>query len=90
MVPRESGTPKVAQRSRTCVVTTRQTRAVTGAFDFAAAIWDIRLAMTPSQKLLTEVCAYRLRGIDKLNPDEMRLAGYGADTPEIDVCARLK
>jgi hypothetical protein len=33
------------------------------------------------------VCARRLLGLTKLSRDEMRLAGYADETPEIDVCA---
>jgi hypothetical protein len=35
--------------------------------------------------LLTEACV-RLSGLAKLTRDEMRLAGYLDDMPEIDVC----
>jgi hypothetical protein len=38
---------------------------------------------------MLDVCSLRLRGVAKLNLDEMHLAGYGDDTPEIDVCAGL-
>jgi hypothetical protein len=35
--------------------------------------------------LLAQACA-RLAGMTKLKRDEMRLAGYPDDVPEIDVC----
>jgi hypothetical protein len=39
----------------------------------------------PTSDVITEVCARRLRGLTKLSRDEMRLAGYPDDMPEIDV-----
>jgi WD40 repeat protein len=52
----------------------------------AIAISDVRLAMMSIHELLNEVCTYRLRGIGKMTRDEMRLAGYPDEMPEIDVC----
>jgi len=40
--------------------------------------------------LVVEVCTRRLRGFTKLNRDEMRLAGYSDDAPEIDVCSGIE
>jgi len=44
----------------------------------------------PTKDLLVEACTRRLRGISKLNREEMRLAGYPDSTPEIDVCAGIE
>jgi hypothetical protein len=44
----------------------------------------------PTNDLVVEVCTRRMRGFTNLNRDEMRLAGYPDDTPEIDVCAGVE
>jgi hypothetical protein len=61
------------------------TRIVTASEDITLRLWDTRLQMMPAKDLLAEGCT-RLRGLTKLTRDEMRLAGYSADMPEIDVC----
>jgi hypothetical protein len=45
----------------------------------------VQLPVKYEKLLLTEACA-RLSGFSKLTRDEMRLAGYPDDMPEIDVC----
>jgi WD40 repeat protein len=55
-----------------------------------AIIWDVRLATMSTQNLVVDVCKRRLRGRTTLSRDEMRLAGYSDDTPEIDVCAGIE
>jgi len=50
-------------------------------------LWDVHFATMPAKELITEVCTRRLRGLTTLTRDEMRLAGYADDVPEIDVCA---
>jgi hypothetical protein len=61
------------------------TRIVTASGDKTARIWDVRFATMSAQDLIIEVCTRRLRGMTKLNRDEMRLAGYPDTLPEIDV-----
>jgi hypothetical protein len=53
-------------------------------------IWDVHFTGMATRDLLAEVCTRRLRGMTKLTRDEMRLAGYADDTPEIDVCAGVE
>ena len=60
-------------------------RIVTASGDKTARIWDAHLQTMSVKDLLAEACA-RLAGLSKLTRDEMRLAGYPDDTPEIDVC----
>ena len=60
-------------------------RIVTASWDNTARIWDSHFAMMPTQDLIVEVCTRRLRGLTRLNREEMRLAGYPDDMPEIDV-----
>jgi hypothetical protein len=60
-------------------------RIVTGSGDGAARIWDAHFAMMSVRGLLAEVCT-RLAGLTKMTRDEMRLAGYPDDRPEIDMC----
>ena len=60
-------------------------RIVTASYDRTARIWDVHLQTMSAKLLLTEACA-RLSGLVKLTRDEMRLAGYPDDMPEIDVC----
>jgi hypothetical protein len=43
-----------------------------------------------TEDLETEVCTRRLRGLTKLSGEEMSLAGYANDVPEIDVCAGVE
>jgi WD40 repeat protein len=49
-------------------------------------ILDIHFTAMPAPELLHEACLRRLVGATKLTRDEMRLAGYPDDSPEIDVC----
>ena len=65
-------------------------RIVTASDDRTARIWDVHFATMPTTGLILEVCTRRLRGLTKLDRDEMRLAGYPDSTPEIDVCADVK
>jgi WD40 repeat protein len=63
---------------------------VTASEDTTARIWDARFATIPTKALLVETCARWLVGISELSRDEMRLAGYSDDQPEIDVCKGVK
>jgi Tol biopolymer transport system component len=63
---------------------------VTSSLDKSVRIWDARFATTSMRDLVVEVCMRRLRGLTKLNRDQMRLAGYSDTTPEIDVCAGVE
>jgi WD40 repeat protein len=65
------------------------TRIVTASTDNTARIWDSYVAVMLTKDLVSEVCTWRLRGLTKLNRDEMRLAGYVDSTHEIDVCANI-
>jgi WD40 repeat protein len=60
-------------------------RVVTASQDGTARIWDVHLQTMSAKPLLTEACA-RLSVLSKLTRDEMRLASYPEDMPEIDVC----
>jgi WD40 repeat protein len=60
-------------------------RIVTASFDKTARIWDVHLQKMPAQSLLGEVCAH-LTGLMRLTREEMRLAAYPDDMPQIDVC----
>jgi WD40 repeat protein len=60
-------------------------RIVTASEDETARIWDAHLETMSVKGLVAEVCA-RLAGLTKLTRDEMRLAGYSDNMPEIDVC----
>jgi tetratricopeptide (TPR) repeat protein len=61
-------------------------RIVAASGDKTARIWDARLQTMSVKGLLAEACA-RLAGLSKLTRDEMRLAGYLVNMPEIDVCS---
>ena len=61
------------------------TRIVTASDDKTARIWDAHIQTMPVKGLVAEVCT-RLASLSKLTRDEMRLAGYPDDMPEIDVC----
>jgi hypothetical protein len=63
---------------------------VTASGDKSARIWDAHVATMSTKDLVAEVCTRRLRGLTKLNRDEMCLAGYADSTPEIDVCAGIE
>jgi WD40 repeat protein len=58
----------------------------------ASNIRDMRFATMSTKDLVTEVCTRRLHnlGITKLDRDEMRMAGFPDDRPEIDVCAGVE
>jgi WD40 repeat protein len=60
-------------------------RIVTASQDNTARIWDVRLTTIPPEKILSEACV-RLAGVTKLTREDMRLAGYPDNIPEIDVC----
>jgi Tol biopolymer transport system component len=60
-------------------------RIVTGSYDGTARIWDARLQTMSAKDLLSEACAH-LAGLTKLRREEMRLASYPENMPEIDVC----
>jgi len=60
-------------------------RIVTASNDKTARIWDAHLLTMAVRDLLAEACAH-LAGMTKLTRDEMRLASYPDDMPEIDVC----
>ena len=60
-------------------------RIVTASDDKTVRLWDTHLQTMSVKDLLAEACA-RLAGLTKLTRDEMRLAGYPDDRPEIDVC----
>ena len=53
-------------------------------------VWDSRFATMSPNNLVIETCTRRLRGLTKLSRDEMRLAGYPDDMPEIDVGAGVE
>jgi WD40 repeat protein len=65
-------------------------RVVTASEDKTARIWDVHFATMSTKELIAEVCLRRLRGLTVLSRDEMRLAGYADNTPEIDVCAGIE
>jgi hypothetical protein len=60
-------------------------RIVTASWDNTARIWDAHLQTMSAKDLLAEACV-RVAGLSNLTRDEMRLAGYPDDMPEIDVC----
>ena len=53
-------------------------------------IWDSCVMTMSPQALVAEVCMRRLCGRTELSRDEMRLAGYPDDMPEIDVRAGIE
>jgi WD40 repeat protein len=60
-------------------------RIVTVSTDKTVRIWETHLQTMSVAELLKEACS-RLAGLTTLTYDEMRLAGYPEDIPEIDVC----
>jgi WD40 repeat protein len=60
-------------------------RIVTSSHDGTARVWDARLQTMSVKDLLAEACAH-LTGLTKLTREEMRLASYPENMPEIDVC----
>jgi WD40 repeat protein len=100
--PHASGTPQRPGRSRSCAVlrgldglrsaafSPDGSRIVTASSDKTARIWDVHTATMSSKGLVLEVCLRPLRGLTMLSRDEMRLAGYADDVPEIDVCAGIE
>jgi WD40 repeat protein len=81
-------TPRPARRS--AAFSPDGSRIVTASIDRLARIWDVHFATMSSEGLVAEVCSHLLRGSTKLSRDEMRLAGYPDDAPEIDVCAAIE
>jgi WD40 repeat protein len=63
------------------------TRIVTASQDQTARLWDVRFLAMSAENLLVETCGRRLGRLSKLSREEMRLAGYPDNAPEIDVCA---
>jgi hypothetical protein len=52
-------------------------------------IWDVHFGTMSANNLVAEACLRRLRGLNTLTRDEMRLAGYTDEVP-IDVCAGIE
>ncbi len=65
------------------------TQIVTGDEQGNARIWDASVVETPAKDIVAEVCSHRLGNLTKLTGEEMRLAGYPANTKPIDVCAGI-
>jgi WD40 repeat protein len=80
---REDGT-------RSAAFSPEGTRIVTASEDNTARVWDVHIATMSTQDLFVETCTHRLACLSKLSRDEMRLAGYADDQPEIDVCAGFR
>jgi WD40 repeat protein len=51
-----------------------------------ARIWNVQAATSPAMKLVENLCGTSLVGLTTITRDEMRLAGYSDDMPQIDVC----
>ena len=64
-------------------------RIVTVSKENAARLWDTHFETMSTMDLIVEVCTRRLPGLTRLTREEMRLAGYPDDKPEIDVCGPL-
>jgi WD40 repeat protein len=56
-------------------------RVVTTSDDNTARIWDVHFLTMSTNDLIHEVCTRRLRGMTRLSPDEMSLAGYPDTMP---------
>jgi WD40 repeat protein len=65
-------------------------RILTASDDNTARIWDVHFATMSTKDLVIEVCMRPLRGLATLSHDEMRIAGYRASTPKIDVCRGIE
>jgi len=67
-------------------------RIVTASRDKTARVWDVHFATMSTNGLLVETCTRRLHGLSltTMSREEMRLAGYPDETPEIDVCAGIE
>ena len=61
-------------------------RIITVSSDGTVQLWNTHPPKEPPKDLLVEVCTRRLAGATRLTRNEMRLAGYPDNTPEIDVC----
>jgi len=58
--------------------------------DLTAHVADLHFATMAARGLLEEICTRRLGPLATLTRDEMRLAGYPATTPLLDVCTAGK
>ena len=75
-----------------CVIRSLQPRRIAhrdGVKENAARLWDTHFETMSTMDLIVEVCTRRLPGLTRLTREEMRLAGYPDDKPEIDVCGPL-
>ena len=59
---------------------------IVAASDFGARIWEVSSATATGRELVSKLCKEDPIGLSKLTRDEMRLAGYPEDAPEIVVC----
>jgi WD40 repeat protein len=64
-------------------------RIITASEDKTAKIWSIHFETMSEKDLLEEACTRRLIDLSKMTSDEMSIAGYPDDSPEIDVCAGI-
>jgi hypothetical protein len=58
--------------------------------DLTAHVAELHFATMAAGRLLNEICTRRLGPLATFTRDEMRLAGYPATTPLLDVCAASK
>jgi WD40 repeat protein len=65
-------------------------RIVTASADKTVRVWDAHLATGSAKELTTQACARRLHGLSQLSRDDMQLAGYPDEMPQIDVCAGIE
>ena len=64
--------------------------AATSLNELSVHIRDVHFLALPPRDLIVATCTRRLRGISTVAREEMRLAGYPDDMPEIDVCAGVE
>jgi WD40 repeat protein len=62
-------------------------RILTASADRTARVWDAAFAAMSAKALVAAACERPLHGLASLTRDEMRIAGYPDETPELDVCA---